>query len=149
MNIYQKILLIFVVVMIFILSISNFSSSVFIKKSNIGGKYGRGVFSNRFYYPGEIIEIGHCISEMPIPSEDVSVMNDYIFSSEDDDYKKRHYCFGFTSIYNHADNFNANWKVKGNKNIISARKMIKPGEEITVDYGENYWKSRSIKKEVI
>ena len=143
MNKYFPALIILLLTIIFILSINTFSTSVYVKTSYIGGTYGRGVFSNKFYYPGEIIEVAPCISEIPPEEyETQSIMRDYVFTSREDNYKKSHYCYGFASIYNHSDNPNAEWSIRGSNNIIKAIKLIKPGDEITHSYGENYWKSR-------
>ncbi len=142
MNKYFPALIILLLTIIFILSINNFSTSVYVKTSYIGGTYGRGVFSNKFYYPGEIIEVAPCISEYEPGGYNKSIQSDYVYTSSEDNWEKKHYCFGFASIYNHSDNPNAEWSIRGSNNIIKAIKLIKPGDEITHSYGEDYWKSR-------
>ena len=53
--------------------------------------------------------------------------------------------FGFCSIYNHKDNPNAEWIVINKDQIkIVALKYIRPGEEIFISYGPNYFKDRGI-----
>jgi len=46
---------------------------------------------------------------------------------------------GYLSIYNHDDNNNAIWLTENESIVIVARRNIKEGEEITINYGEAYW----------
>ena len=114
---------------------------VIIKESKLGG---RGVFSQKNYKKNDIIEI------CPAILTNKNIINgrtrDYIFSHPKDDNK----CligFGYGSIYNHKDLPNATWNVINEKQIkITALQDILPDEEITVSYGDNYWKTRNYSK---
>jgi hypothetical protein len=71
-------------------------------------------------------------------------IEDYIFEL-DDDYSL--IAFGYCSMYNHVDDNNAEWEIlNDNQLVIKASKNIKKGEEIFINYGDNYWKSRKNEK---
>jgi len=56
--------------------------------------------------------------------------------------------FGYGCIYNHSFKANGEWKLLNtDKHIIGlfASKDIKPNEEITHNYGKDYWKHKSRK----
>jgi SET domain-containing protein len=110
-----------------------------IKVSSIGG---RGIFSNRIYNKGEIIEVCPCIQEYHKYSQ--GTMNNYVF-----DYKNRTNLigFGYCSMYNHMDKPNAEWTILNKNQIqIVALKQIQKGEEIFISYGPDYFKDRGMDK---
>ena len=114
-------------------------STDLIKTSKVGD---RGVVASKDYKEGDILEVCPCIKQ------DIKTIAgkiiDYLFRY-DDDYSL--IAFGYCSMYNHLDDHNANWEVLNeNQIVIKANKDIKKGEEIFVDYGENYWNSREMKK---
>ena len=60
--------------------------------------------------------------------------------------------FGFGSIYNHSDTPNVYWEIlSGEHNIMkySSINDIKTGDELTISYGDNYWKNRNNKKKLL
>jgi hypothetical protein len=103
----------------------------------------RGVFANKDYKKDDVIEICPTISEET--SKFQGILKDYIFKYDD---KYSLLAFGFCSMYNHADDYNALWNILSKNQIkMYATKDIKKGEEILTSYGEGYWKSRTeIKK---
>lgn len=107
-----------------------------IKPSDVGH---RGVFANRDYEEGETLEVCPCIKQ-----EHQSVAGrvaDYLFSLNDDESL---IAFGYCSMYNHADDPNANWEIINEDQMkIEATRKIKKGEEIFISYGDNYWESRN------
>ena len=99
----------------------------------------RGVFANKDYKKDDVIEICPTISEET--SKFQGILRDYIFKYDD---KYSLLAFGFCSMYNHSDNYNALWTILSKDQIkFYATKDIKKGEEIFTSYGEGYWKIRN------
>lgn len=46
---------------------------------------------------------------------------------------------GYTAIYNHNDNNNAEWLTTESGILIKSLKKINAGEEVFINYGESYW----------
>jgi SET domain-containing protein len=107
--------------------------------SNIGS---RGVFANRDYKPGEVLEVCPCIKQ---ESEHLTgIIADYLFHFNE---TESLIAFGYCSMYNHLDDPNAEWEVINENQVkIVVVKNIKKGEEIFVSYGDDYWDSRNSKK---
>lgn len=111
-----------------------------IKKSEKIGS--RGVFATKDYKKGDIIEI--CPTIFDESSKFQGILKDYIFKYDD---KYSLVAFGFCSMYNHSDDYNALWTVLSKDQIkFYAFKDIKKGEEILTSYGDGYWKTRNILK---
>jgi hypothetical protein len=136
-------------ILIVVLFISKISSSKveyvvpFIEIKNSDKIGSRGVFATKDYKKDDIIEICPTISDKtPIFQ---GIVKDYIFKYDETD---SILAFGFCSMYNHADDYNALWNILSKNQIkMYATKDIKKGEEILTSYGEGYWKSRTeIKK---
>ena len=104
---------------------------------------GRGVHALRAIARGEVIESAPALLVPKAESDDVlaSFLEHYIFQTDDG----RHYVIGlgFTSLVNHAQRPNAEFFVTTSRLTIVARRAIKAGEEITVDYG---WTAREWKR---
>ena len=130
---------------------------------------GRGVFCTKPLAPEELVEFCPYII---VNNEDLSKpVNDYIFSMPDPDMwirtdrhrdedeeeaKKRKtpvmLMLGFGSMYNHSDTPNLFWEyfsnnpltpdVKEQYIIFRANKHIMPNEELTINYGQQYWTAR-------
>ncbi len=54
------------------------------------------------------------------------------------------FILGYGAIYNHSDQSNAEYYFNDVKNVVvfTAKRNLKKGEEIFVDYGRDYWSSR-------
>jgi len=106
-----------------------------IKESKIGG---RGVFAEKDFKTGDIIEVCPCIKQN---TETIfGKIFDYIFKFDDNDSLL---AFGYCTMYNHSDNNNASWTIMNDEQMqVEAIQDIKKGEEIFVSYGAPYWKSR-------
>lgn len=124
-------------------SIENFSEfeylnpGIYINKSDIGGKYGRGIFAARDFTIDELIEKAPFIEDQLDKFNGVS--RDYVFNTKDG---KVALAFGYVSLYNHSDDPNAIWYFDGDRVIIKTKKPIKKGQEIFISYGNDYWKTR-------
>ena len=99
----------------------------------------RGVFANKNYNIGDIIEIAPIII---MEHKDVrGVLFDYIFGYDED--KLSFIGGGYSSFYNHRDDPNGDWDtINREKIIIRAKDFIHAGEEIFISYGKNYFKDR-------
>lgn len=137
-------LLIILIIRLFKSNLSNneyITPSIEIKNSEKIGS--RGVFALKNYKKNDIIEICPTISEET--SKFDGILKDYIFKYDD---THSLLAFGFCSMYNHSDDYNALWTVLSKNQIkMYATKDIKKGEEILTSYGDGYWKTRNeIKK---
>ena len=119
--------------------------------------HGRGVFATEDIRHGETVEI--------VPMLEIgklykgNILQDYVFGHwiwETNDkfdqggqwIKSKNttmLALGFGSIYNHSDNPNINYDAglapKGSWEF-RANRAIKKDEELFINYGEGYWKSR-------
>ena len=99
---------------------------------------GRGVFCKQEIRKDEIFEI---CPILVIPAEDYNAVSesqlvDYFFNFNKDENSKA-IALGFGSIYNHAVYSNAAYILKQESKTIEfyALEDIKPGTEITINYG--------------
>jgi len=117
----------------------NFSNSYLVPEVEIlTSELGRGVYAQKNYRAGDIIEICPIIT---IKHTDVrGKLLDYVFGNEfNDDVSV---AFGYCSLYNHKNTNSANWLIVNDTMIIEANKNIKHGDQIYVSYGDQYWNSR-------
>lgn len=96
---------------------------------------GRGVFAARRIRAGDVIEDAPVLL---VPKEQVeslgaSFLGHYLFKSDN----KKHLVLGlgFTSLYNHGQDANAEFFISVDGIVVKARRAIPIGAEITVDYG--------------
>lgn len=144
----QLSILVLVVIVIIIgmyLINANMYPKIEVKPSDIGG---RGVFSRAYFAPGDVIERCHTIKG---PSDDWGdTLNDYLFDSVKD--KDTHLlALGNGSLYNHQDDPNATYEVIPDTDmpdhsilVVKAVKHIKSGEEIFVNYGDDWFSDRNM-----
>ena len=119
---------------------TNTNLDLYLKTSKLGGKYGRGVFTNRNFETGEIIELAPYIEDETDNFK--GVIRDYIFS-KNGKLERSVVAFGFGSMYNHSDSPNARWEITDQNVKIQCIKPIKKDEEVFITYGNEYWKTRS------
>ena len=120
------------------------NSDLYIKKSIYGGSNTRGVFSNKFFNKGDIVEIAPFIEEKHIIKDNKALyFSDYIFNRKNGNGA---IMLGFVSIYNHSDNPNVSIKTIHNYVTVTALRDIKKDEEILISYGKYYWDSRKNQK---
>jgi hypothetical protein len=101
--------------------------------------HGIGVFAGKDFTPTEIVEIAPCIHDH---SKDSCSFLDYVFNSHVAPYHST-LILGYGSLYNHADDPNLKYYSHGPRFIIfTACKPIQKGEELTISYGDNWWKDR-------
>lgn len=113
-----------------------FQNKLMVRKSSM---HGYGVFAEKTIKKGEKIEECYMI----VSRGGDKTLEDFYF-----DAKGRYALLtGFGSIYNHADEPNADYKIdiKNRVAIIKAERSIRKGEEIYVSYGEEWFSSRGLK----
>ena len=125
---------------------------IYIGKSTI---HGYGVFANELMREGEIIEETPIYDLKIAKGQPSSLMNDYRFNwpqGSGANWDKQVLAWGYGSLYNHSDNYNAVW----NSNLENeafrfiAIKDIQPDEEIFVYYGGvTYWEDGRTNTNVI
>jgi hypothetical protein len=141
---YVIFIIIFILIFVLFISLVIPSSKTdyvvpFIQIKNSEKIGSRGVFATKDYKKDDIIEICPTISDKtPIFQ---GIVKDYIFKYDETD---SILAFGFCSMYNHSDNYNALWTVLSKDQMkFYATKDIKKGEEIFTSYGDAYWKTRN------
>lgn len=104
---------------------------------------GYGVFATRDIEKDEVIE--ECLCLMIHPRTACLTRYDFRWPQGKD---LSVLVLGNGSIYNHADNFNAEHaiQIEDRLMIISANRFIKKDEEIFIYYGPNWFEDRHIKK---
>jgi SET domain-containing protein len=137
---YLLLLLLFIIIWYNIhFNLKQIPYNIYIKQSDVGGKLGRGIFANKFFSQGEIIERAPCIEDDT--NNFTGLIKDYIFN-KDFDKKISSVAFGYASLYNHSDTPNATWKMIDDDILITAIKPIQKDDEILISYGDAYWTSR-------
>ena len=116
-----------------------YTDKISVKQSLISGG-GRGVFAEKDFKKGEVIEVCPLLTDYKKNFAN-SIIKDYTFKSK---FKpdQEVIVFGMCSMYNHSDNFNVAHNQDPENMIFRASRDIKKGEELYVNYGENYWNSR-------
>lgn len=101
----------------------------------------RGVFANKKYKFGDILEICPTIL---VPFKISKPLQAYPFK-----YNDTHNLFplGYGGMYNHSDTPNVLWDITDNLSIkLTVIKDININEEIFISYGNQYWKEININK---
>ena len=101
---------------------------------------GGGVFAEKDFKKGEVIEVCPLLTDYKKNFEK-SKIKDYTFKSK---FKpdQEVIVFGMCSMYNHSDKFNVLHNQDTENMIFTAARDIKKGEELYVNYGNDYWNSR-------
>jgi hypothetical protein len=106
------------------------------------GRRGRGVFALRDFREGEIVEI---CPTVVVADEDVEgVARHYVFSARQPG--KLLLVLGYGMLYNHSAEPNL-FHRSGGRLLIEfvALRDIAAGEELTHNYGQEYWDDRPIR----
>jgi len=112
--------------------------------------HGMGVFAKKNIKKHEVLEEDHFIIIKGKWDNIPRQIQEYIFGWTKhlpDKKSKAALVFGSGAIYNSSPKPNASWltSVKKGRFIYYATKDIKKGQEILIDYGDEYWESRDVK----
>lgn len=106
-------------------------------------EFGYGVYAQEHIQSNKFIEIAPVIV---CEKELIKVKNivDYIISWNN----KLAVPLGWTMLYNHSDNNCCDFSSNFQENLLAiiTNREIEKGEQLTVNYGNNWFSSRSIKK---
>ena len=106
------------------------------------GRYGRGVFATRAFAKGDAVE---SCPTLELHSDDVSGrLGDYVFGSRRERGLRRP-TLGYGMLYNHSYEANCEY-VQDGPDVITfvTTRAVKAGEELTIDYGEEWWSTRNL-----
>jgi hypothetical protein len=106
------------------------------------GPHGRGVFATRAFKKGDTVEI---TPTLELPEDDVAgQLGDYVFGSAEDE-SEVILLLGYGMLYNHSAEPNVEYVQHGPREIaFIALRDVKAGEELRIDYGEEWWETRGL-----
>ena len=115
-----------------------FQNKLLVKKSPI---HGYGVFAQKNIKKGELVE--ECCCLVFADNDDDECLIDYAFAFG----RKAMVLTGFGCLYNHSDDHNLNHVLDQKQRLVTfkARRAIKKGEEIFINYGKHWFSSRDSK----
>jgi SET domain-containing protein len=115
-------------------------TKIYVDRSPI---HGWGVFASENIKEGEVLEICPFVDMGMTRGETSPVLIDYRFNwPQGVEWEKQVIGLGFSSLYNHSNDANANWRSIHEENVFEfyATRDISAGEEIFVWYGGvEYW----------
>ena len=105
------------------------------------GRIGRGVFATQRFGAGDTVEV--CPTLELADGESTGKLGDYVFGTEDEQVVVL--ILGFGSLYNHSFEPNLEY-VQDAPDAITflAVRDVEVGEELTIDYGAEWWEGRGI-----
>jgi SET domain-containing protein len=101
-------------------------------------RHGRGVFALRRFAKGDPVEVCPILE---VPEDDVTgQLADYVFSSLTEGNVLL--LLGFGMLYNHSHRANLEYVQDEDTMTFLATRTVKRGDELTIDYGEDWWEER-------
>lgn len=137
-------IVVFLIILVLLRKPVQEKGKIVVKKSSIAG---RGVFANKDIKKDEVIEVCPTIKFNTDSISDSSELMNYYFDTSSD--KTGILLLGYGSLYNHSSNNNADYYVNDSESnedtfIIISKRKIKKGEEITINYSDDWFESRGI-----
>lgn len=105
------------------------------------GVRGRGVFTSTAIEAGEVVEV---CPALDLPDVTIYGLADYVYYIGLEDASRL--LLGYGSLYSHSDQPNCSVEHGASASIIRATRNIEPLEELTHDYGPDWWAGREEKK---
>mmetsp|Transcript_39426 Transcript_39426/g.91441 ORF Transcript_39426/g.91441 Transcript_39426/m.91441 type:complete len:150 (-) Transcript_39426:63-512(-) len=118
--------------------------------------HGHGVFATRAFQAGEVVEVCPCLEvcreslERAAPERGAD-LRDYLFDVQPQGSERASTVMllplGCGMAYNHRSDSNLSYvaRLKDKKIIFRARCYIPTGDELFIDYGEEWWTARGWK----
>ena len=105
------------------------------------GRHGRGVFATRRFAKGAAVE--YCPT-LELPGDDVvGQLGDYVFGSNENE-DDVILLLGYGMLYNHSYEPNCEYIQEAPRVIkFVTLREVEAGEELTIDYGEEWWETRN------
>jgi uncharacterized protein len=106
------------------------------------GAHGRGVFATRRFRKGQIVE--RCPTVEVDDGDVVGRLDDYVYAS----LKKGDslIVLGYGMLYNHSAEPNVEYdQIEPSEIVYRALRTIQPGEELRIDYGDEWWDTRGLR----
>jgi hypothetical protein len=103
------------------------------------GRRGRGVFAARAFAEGEHVEVCPTV-ELPSDETD-GLLGDYVFDSVNGNGAVV-LVLGYGMLYNHSEQANLAYDQDERTVTFTAARAIEPDEELTIDYGTEWWRAR-------
>jgi SET domain-containing protein len=125
-------------------ALSFISENIFVATT---GEKGRGVFTASDLKKNTVIEIAPVIvmSKKDRLHIDQTLLHDYIFEWGD---QKNQCCMalGYVTLYNHSYRSNCEYEMNYKKQIITVKtiRVIKAGEELTINYNGDWNNAKSV-----
>ena len=125
-------------------ALSFISENIFVATT---GEKGRGVFTASDLNKNTVIEIAPVIvmSKKDRLHIDQTLLHDYIFEWGD---QKNQCCMalGYVPLYNHSYRSNCEYEMNYKKQIITVKtiRVIKAGEELTINYNGDWNNAKSV-----
>jgi SET domain-containing protein len=105
------------------------------------GRHGRGVFATRRFAEGDVVETSPTVRIAD--AEVTGRLRDYVFASIEDGDSVL--ALGYGMLYNHSADPNVEYIQDEPTTIVFlALRAIQPGEELTIDYGDEWWETRRL-----
>ena len=105
------------------------------------GRHGRGVFATRRFAKDEAVEV---CPTLPLQDSDVAgELSDYVFGSAEEGQVLL--LLGFGMLYNHSAEPNLQYfQDEPDEITFVAARDVERGEELTIDYGAEWWEGRGL-----